>query len=183
VDVRIVAATHRDLGAMMQTGLFRQDLYYRLNVACLRLPPLRERTDDVPLLAKHALLQLAAVYQEPLRTLSPAAIDLLCRYHWPGNVRELVNALEHAMVFASGEQLGAEDMPETVQAAAKCAKGSDGRPPVVTMDAAQRDLVTRALEAAEGNQTRAAELLHIERHRLGRIVKRFGLQHLTRPRP
>jgi two-component system NtrC family response regulator len=184
VDVRIVAATHRDLGAMMQSGLFRQDLYYRLNVACLRLPPLRERVDDVPLLAKHALMQLAAVYQEPVRALSPAALDLLCRYHWPGNVRELVNALEHAMVFATGDQLAPEDLPESVRAAAKCAKGSSGTSgPVVTMDAAQRDLVTQALTAAEGNQTRAAELLQIERHRLGRIVKRFGLQHLTRPRP
>jgi len=182
-DVRIIAATHRDLAAMMNSGLFRQDLYYRLKVSCVSLPPLRERREDIPSLAQHALTELAQIYAEPLRPLAPAALELLRGYDWPGNVRELINAIEHAMVFSTGEQLGVADLPEQVRSVAPANAPSEENHALVTMDVAQRQLVKRALEAADGNQTRAAEILAIERHRLHRIVMRHGLQHLIRPRP
>src|SRR4051812_15382971 len=186
VDVRIVAATHRDLGAMITSGRFRQDLYYRLNVACVHVPPLRQRREDVPMLARHALQELARLYEEPPRTLSRDAFAALCAYDWPGNVRELINAVEHAMVFATGDELGPDDLPDAVRAATlpptvvDTAARADG---LTTMALAEQRLVTKALEAAGGNQTRAAKLLAIERHRLHRIVKRYNLSHLTHPRP
>jgi two-component system response regulator HydG len=186
VDVRIVAATHRDLGEMMKSGLFRQDLYYRLNVAQVCVPPLRERREDVPMLARHAAIELARLYHEPPRELSDDAIEMLSRYDWPGNVRELINAVEHALVFSTGERLEPQDLPDAVRAAARPTTSptddATGTDATMTMEAAERRAVARALEAAGGNQTRAAKLLAIERHRLHRIVKRFDLAHLVRPR-
>src|SRR5947207_10150656 len=96
VNVRIVAATHRDLATMMRDGTFRADLFYRLHVACLSVPPLRQRKEDIALLARHTLADLARIYQEPEKTLSLTAMNLMHEYDWPGNVRELTNALEHA---------------------------------------------------------------------------------------
>ncbi|MGH7176359.1 MAG: sigma-54 interaction domain-containing protein [Tepidisphaeraceae bacterium] len=176
--VRVIAATHRDLSAMVREGQFRQDLYYRLNVACLRLPTLRERVEDIPLLARHALAELARLYEEPPRKLSPAAMRVLVAYTWPGNVRELMNAVEHALVFADGErELDVHDLPEDVRHE-QPASATD--PGLITLEAAERKLIEAALKATGGNQSRTAQALAIERHRLRRRIVQYGLTNLVR---
>ena len=180
-DVRVVAATHRDLGEMVRRGTFREDLFYRLNVACLHVPPLRQRKDDIPLLATTALAELCDLYGRPRVRVSPAAMNGLCAYDWPGNVRELVNAVEHALVFCTGDELRLCDLPASV----RCA-GAGGAPlraeGIVPLRDAERELIRRTLRATRGNQSRAAALLDVERHRLHRRIVKYGLQDLTHPR-
>ncbi|HSD19071.1 MAG TPA: sigma-54 dependent transcriptional regulator [Anaeromyxobacter sp.] len=114
VDVRVIAATHRDLPKLVKSGRFREDLFYRLNVINIPLPPLRERVDDVPLLAHHFLRRYADRLGKKVRTLAPEAVELLCGYRWPGNVRELENAIERAVVLCRGEAVGAGDLPPAI---------------------------------------------------------------------
>jgi two-component system response regulator HydG len=180
VNVRLVAATHRDLPQMVRRGEFREDLYYRLNVVRLEVPPLRARRDDILPLAVHFLEQQAGLYQEPVRRLSDEAIAALEAYHWPGNVRELANAVEHACALCTRETIGASDLPETVQFAASItAEPGSGR--VLTLEAAERQAIMQALTVSNGNRARAAQLLQIERHRLYRKIRRYQLEHLARP--
>lgn len=184
VNVRVVVATHRDLSAMVRRGEFRLDLYYRLNVACLRLPPLRLRREDIPLLATRCLKDLSETYNEPLRSLTPDAIDALVHYDWPGNVRELLNAIEHAYVFSPGfGALDVHDLPEEIRRPHE-APGGDGENhhPITTLAAAERNLIAAALRRFEGNQSRVAEALAVERHRLRRRILFHGLMDLVRPR-
>ena len=178
-NVRIVAATHRDLAAMVRDGTFRQDLYYRLNVASLRIPPLRQRGEDIPLLVAHCLRDLARLYEEPTKSVSREAMQLLRACDWPGNVRELYNAMEHALAFSTSRKSSPHDLPETVTGGRETPDDDDQ---LLTMEAVQRRLVVKVLRACDGNQTRAARTLAIERHRLHRIIVRYGLQDLTRPR-
>jgi DNA-binding NtrC family response regulator len=114
VDVRVVAATHRELPKLVRSGKFREDLYYRLNVIAIQLPPLRDRLDDVPLLAHHFVRRYADRLAKKVRTLAPQAIELLCAYRWPGNVRELENAIERAVVLCRAETIQAGDLPPSV---------------------------------------------------------------------
>ena len=179
-DVRIIAATHRDLAAMVRDGTFRQDLYYRLNVASLRVPSLRQRAEDVPLLVGHFLAELARLYREPVKTVTRETMCVLCAYEWPGNVRELYNAMEHALAFSTAAEILPGDLPETVTGGGGAAGDDDEG--LLTLEAVQRRLVVRVLRACNGNQTLAAQTLAIERHRLHRIIVRYGLQDLTRPR-
>lgn len=164
VDVRLLVATHRDLDAMVAEGKFRQDLYFRLNVIKLRVPPLRERPEDIPLLVAHFLAQHAT----RARTLSNAALSRLCSYSWPGNVRQLENEVRR-MIVLGGDHLTAADLsPELLAASTESA-------PVANtlrekLDALERQLVMEALEQAGGNRTRAADALG---------VSRFGLQKMT----
>lgn len=179
VNVRIVAATHRDLRQMVRDGTFREDLYYRLNVVRLEVPPLRARADDIILLAECFLEQQAGLYQEPVRRLSDASAASLRVYDWPGNVRELANAVEHACALSTGETIEVGDLPETVQLAAQEAvELSEGE--VLTLEAAERLAITRALRVANGNRAKAAQLLRIERHRLYRKIRLYQLEHLAR---
>ena len=179
-DVRVVAATHRDLTDLVRKGEFREDLYYRLNVASLRLPPLRERMEDVPLLVQHALLELARLYEESPRIITDAAMCVLKKHDWPGNVRELINAVEHALVFSPPEQpLDVADLPEEVRADHPRDR-VDGSPELITLEAAERQLIAAALRASGGNQSRAAQSLAIERHRLHRRIVQYGLIDLVR---
>ena len=116
VDVRVVAATHRDLAKLVKTGKFREDLFYRLNVIAIPLPPLRDRIDDVPMLAHHFLRRAGERLRKKVRTFDPDAIELLCTHRWPGNVRELENAIEHAAVLCRGETIGPADLPPAIAA-------------------------------------------------------------------
>ncbi len=178
VDVRIVAATHRNLQQMVRASTFREDLYYRLNVVRLEVPPLRARRDDVLPLAQFFLEQQAALYHEPVRTLSAEAASVLQAYDWPGNVRELANAVESACAFCEGPLIRLADLPETVRLAASTAdSAADGQ--VLTLEAAERLAITRALRASNGNRAKAAQLLKIERHRLYRKIRRYQLEHLS----
>jgi transcriptional regulator with PAS, ATPase and Fis domain len=181
VNVRVIAATHRDLAAMVREGTFRQDLYYRLNVACLRLPPLRERREDIPLLIDFALADLARVYREPVRRFTVEAISLRCAHDWPGNVRELMNAVEHAIVFSQNtELLDVCDLPEDILIRAQ-ADPVDALPNrLMTLAEAERRLIEMALRKFRGNQSQAARALQIERHRLSRRIAHFRLSDLAR---
>ncbi|UCC30500.1 MAG: sigma 54-interacting transcriptional regulator [Phycisphaerales bacterium] len=183
-DVRFIAATHRDLKKMVDEGEFREDLYFRLNVVRLDVPPLRTRPGDIIPLAEHFLLQHGAVYGEPVKALFPDAKAALENYEWPGNVRELRNAIEHACVFSGGSFITVGDLPQVLRAPPTPEKsngnGSNGKNgrngKVVPLEVAERSLIKRALRATAGNQTRAAEMLGVERHRLGRMLRRHGLQ-------
>jgi transcriptional regulator with PAS, ATPase and Fis domain len=162
-DVRVIAATNRDLEAALASGAFRQDLYYRLNVFPILLPPLRERPEDLPELVR-ALLAKRGVAAERLQ---PEASAQLSRYGWPGNVRELENVLERAVILAGGTRIGPEHLPPAV-------RGERGVPAAVdellgpgfSIDAFERELIHHALERAGGNKTAAARLLGITRRRL-----------------
>lgn len=180
VDIRIIAATHRDLQTMIGQGAFRQDLYYRLNVAALVTPPLRLRKQDIEELVLYFIVELAELYVEPVKPIDPRAIAAMRAYHWPGNIRELSNAVEHAFVLCLGPAITAGDLPKAIGHRDE-ADTSD--PKVISLAQAERELIARALRAVNGNQTKASQLIGIERHRLRRKIVRYGLESLTRPKP
>jgi two-component system response regulator AtoC len=180
VDVRVVAATARDLTRATREGLFREDLFYRLNVVNLRLPSLRERPDDVPVLVDHFLAKHRRLRPEaPLRGVSPEALELLRSHRWPGNVRELEHAIERAVVLADGPLLGESDLPDDVRAGpqpAVPAPRSGGDLSVKrAFRALEEQLIREALERTGGNRTRAAELLDLSYRALLYKVKEYGI--------
>ena len=175
VNIRIIAATHRDIKQFVRKGEFREDLFYRLNVVAVHVPPLRDRSEDIIHLAHHFLAELSKLYEEPSKTLSPEAEDALRTYQWPGNVRELTNVIEHAYVLSEEEVLTLEDLPEGLRTAISGIEApADGEFP--TLDMAERSLLLRALRQADGNKAHAARLLNVERHRFYRMLVRHGLE-------
>jgi len=176
VDIRLLAATHRDLKAMVRAGKFREDLYYRLDVLRLVIPPLRERGEDPVLLAGHFLRRLCDDHSQPARALSPAAAAAVREYQWPGNVRELANAVEHAFVVSRGPEISVESLPEHIRP--QTPRSSEGD--LVPLAVAERRLIERALRATGGNQARAAAILQIDRRRLYRKIRSYQLEALTR---
>ncbi|SRR5581483_7060432 len=181
VDVRVLAATNRDLSAHVQAGRFREDLYYRLNVVQLKLPPLRERQDEIAVLAERILARHSDRIAMPPRRLSPRALELLQRYRWPGNVRELENALERAVVLAEDEEIGPEALPDAVQrAVVPEPPPSHPDPGDLSVKRAQRaleaELIRRALERTQGNRTKAAELLELSPRALLYKIREYGLE-------
>jgi DNA-binding NtrC family response regulator len=171
LDLRLVCATNRDLQQMVKEGKFREDLYYRLSVVPLRLPPLRERTDDIPLLLAHYLERFAKENGAVAPKLSPEALAILVRYPWPGNIRELRNACENLAVLRAGKTVGPADLdarftaPATGAPAAAPASGASGN---LDRTLNEKQLLKQALAAAAGNRTRAAELMGISRRTLHR---------------
>jgi DNA-binding NtrC family response regulator len=176
VDVRLLAATHRDLKGMVRARTFREDLYYRLDVLRLVAPPLRERKDDILPLADHFLARLCAENACPIRMLSDEAAAALRQYAWPGNVRELANAIEHAFVLTRGPVVGVEALPEHIRPRREAGEVEAEIP---TLAAAERRLIEKALIATEGNQARAAAILQIDRRRLYRKIELYNLRNLT----
>ena len=175
VDVRLVAATNRDLKKMVEDGKFREDLFYRLFVVNLTLPPLREREGDIVLLAQHYLKALAAEHGKKASGITPDAMDLLSAYPWPGNVRELRNVIERMVVLGSGEKLTVRDLPPSFRMAAGRAE-SAARPGSALRDA-ERQLIEEALRKNKGSRTRAAQDLGISRRTLHRKLNEFGLRN------
>jgi DNA-binding NtrC family response regulator len=176
VDIRVIAATNRDLEEGVKAGKFREDLYYRLNVVRLRLPRLRERSKDVPDLAEHFLRKYAAETGKGISGISSEAMGLLQHHPWPGNVRELENAIERAVVLGKGPEIVAEDLGlKASDEAAPSAAAAIGQFHA-SVDAFKKDLIRRALDQAKGNQTRAAELLGLQRTYLARLIKTFALR-------
>ena len=173
VDVRMAAATNRDLAHGVAGGAFRQDLYYRLKVVELHVPPLRDRRDDILPLARVLLADSAMRMQRKISSLAPAAADQLLRYHWPGNVRELENAMERAVALARGNQVDVDDLPEEVRQAfpPSIGNGSAVRP----LDEIEKEYIVAALELNRGNQTRTAQQLQIGSATLYRKLKSYGL--------
>jgi DNA-binding NtrC family response regulator len=181
VDVRIIAATNVDLRQMMDEGKFREDLFYRLHVISIQLPPLRDRKDDIPLLVRHFLHKYGDENHKPDLELLPDALDLLAEYDWPGNVRELENVVERAVVLAAGPKIGTELIPEHVKKAPSFQLPQFVLPPEgisfkdVITDFEKR-LIESTLEAAGGVQKRAAELLHIKPTTLNEMIKRYDIR-------
>src|SRR6266446_2896807 len=181
VDVRIIAATNVDLRQMMEEGRFREDLFYRLHVISIQLPPLRDRKDDIPLLTQHFLQKYGDENRKSGLELTPSALDLLTGYDWPGNVRELENVVERAVVLTAGPRIGAELIPEHVHRIATFNVPDFVVPPEgisfkdVTSDFEKR-LIESTLEAAGGVQKRAAELLHVKPTTLNEMIKRYDIR-------
>ncbi|HTM46597.1 MAG TPA: sigma-54-dependent Fis family transcriptional regulator [Polyangiaceae bacterium] len=173
VDVRVVAATNRDLAHGVAGGNFRQDLYYRLKVVELNVPPLRGRRDDVLPLARVLLADAALRMKRKIEGLAPGAADRLLRYEWPGNVRELENAMERAVALARGSRVELEDLPEEVREASPMAMGISGA--VRPLSEVEKDYIIAALALNGGNQTHTAEQLHIGSATLYRKLKAYGL--------
>jgi two-component system, NtrC family, response regulator PilR len=180
VDVRIIAATNADLEAAVQQGTFREDLFYRLNVIMVSLPPLRKRTEDIPLLAQHFLAHYARENEKVIREIAPGAMELLLDYHWPGNVRELENAIERAVVLSIGEVVTEELLPASVRHREAAGLPPPTLPPngIAFKDAVsdyERQIIIRALQSCGGVQKRAAELLQVKPTTLHEMMKRLNI--------
>ncbi len=178
VDVRIVAATHRDLEGMVRDGTFRRDLFYRLSVVPLAIPPLRERRQDIPLLAAHFLGRMALRTGRSGLEFDPATLDLLESYQWPGNVRELENVIERMVVLSRSDRLSPQAVPQEVRTAGGGTAGPGFRLPEQGLDleALEIDLIRQALEVENGNQTRAAKRLGLTRNTLLYRMQKYGLR-------
>ena len=170
VDVRIISATNADLAREVAEGRFREDLLYRLNTVEIRLPPLRERRDDIPALAAHFLREQAAHYHKPLAELTPDAMRALLAHSWPGNVRELRHAVERAVLMASGTSVTEQDLGLQPPRASGTTSLDD-----LTLDEAEKMLIQRALTRHAGNVSRAADTLGVSRSALYRRIQHFGL--------
>ena len=178
VDVRLVAATHRDLRQMVRDGRFREDLLYRLSVLSTELPPLRERRDDIPVLVHHFLRALGERLGRRVDQVAPAALEILGRYRWPGNVRELRNVVERALVLGDGATLELDDLPPELLHAAPLARSratADVAVPIRPLGEVEREAIATALAATGGNKARAAALLGIDRTTLYRKLKDHAL--------
>jgi DNA-binding NtrC family response regulator len=182
IDVRILAATNRDLERESQRERFRRDLYFRLAVILLRLPPLRERGEDVLALADHFLQQFRAKYGKPVERIDPRVHDLLLAYPWPGNVRELSHVIERAVLWSRGPELDVEHLGLEVPADPPIGVEDQTpfpaapRPAGMDLEQWERSLIEQALRDADGNQTRAAQRLGISRDTLRYRLKKYGLQ-------
>jgi Nif-specific regulatory protein len=174
VNVRLIAATNKDLEQAMTAGKFREDLYYRLNVFAIFMPPLRERKSDVLLLADHFLEKYAREHGKSIRRISTPAIDMLTSYHWPGNVRELENIIERAVIVCESNVIHGHHLPPTLQTA----EGS-GTLPQLSLESAiesyERDLIVDALKSSRGNRKKAASLLDSTERIVGYKIKKYGI--------
>lgn len=181
VDVRIIAATHRNLQAMVEDGAFREDLYYRLAVIPLELPPLRERADDVPELVEHSFLKAKEKQRRPGLALPPRLLPYFTSHTWPGNVRELENIVERVVVLARGDEITLDDLPDFLRRERPAVEALrlDLPPSGISLEAVEKELILRALEKFGGNQTRAAQYLDISRKTLIYRMEKFGLRKET----
>ena len=173
VDVRLVCATNRDLEAEVKATRFREDLYFRINVVTVRMPPLRDRAGDIPILVRHFINKIARREARAQASVSPEALEVLCRYYWPGNVRELENAIERAVAVAKGNVVLPSDLPAEVYGGSTVAVASilDDRP---TLGELERRYIALVLTECGGNKKRAAEKLGIDRRTLYRAIERSG---------
>ncbi|MGQ9921839.1 MAG: sigma-54-dependent transcriptional regulator [Desulfobacca sp.] len=168
-DFRVIAATNRDLKEAIAQKTFRQDLYYRLNVLHLRVPPLRERVEDIPLLAHHFLRRFATETNKKIDAIHPDALEAMKRYSWPGNVRELENAIERAVVVEKGRQITVADLPFITSG------GQEPEAPKLTLEEMERQHIARILAAQRGNISTTAKILGINRTTLYHKIKKYGL--------
>ncbi len=180
LDVRVIAATNKDLESLVQAERFREDLFYRLNVVTIHLPPLRDRQDDIPLLATHFLRKYSEENHKLITHIAPAAIELLCSYEWPGNVREIEHVIERAVTLTMNSCLLPEDLPPKLQERTPPlrSEGFDGvtrEPPLLTLEELEKQHIQEVLRATQGNKKKAAEILGINRRSLYRMAKRYSL--------
>jgi transcriptional regulator with PAS, ATPase and Fis domain len=174
VDVRIIAASNRDLEAMVQERRFRDDLFYRLNVFAVVLPPLRERLDELPLLAHYFLKRYGEKNRRQVRELAPEALKAMQRYPWPGNIRELENVIERGVIVSQGDALTLGDLPPGIQRYGHWGpRGEEGEPDLAELE---RQLISRTLEKVAGRRQQAAEILGISLEELNLKIRSFRLE-------
>lgn len=182
VDVRVIAATNKDLEEEIQEGNFRQDLYYRLNVLPFHVPPLRERREDIPLLAEHFFLYFCSKESREIKTLDHSAIEALTAYNWPGNIRELKNIIERLVIMSPRQTITAEDLPSSIQRTrdrdpgSKTYLPSDGVSLKQAREDFEREFILQKLHENEGNISRTAEAIEMERSNLHRKIKSYGIE-------
>jgi DNA-binding NtrC family response regulator len=175
VDVRFIAATHRDLKGDVEAGDFRQDLYYRLNVITIHLPPLSERSGDIPLLAQHFLAQKSQAMNKGIQDMDSDTLDLLSQYSWPGNVRELENVIERAVALENGPTIRSHDLPESIRnLSIETYRHTPSAVP--SLEEQEIHYIKWVLDKCGGNKTRAARIMGIDRVSLWRKMKRFGIE-------
>ena len=176
IDVRVIAATNQDLRAALEQGTFREDLYYRLNVVPLNIPPLRERKQDIPFLANHFLKKLAPDTGSQVESITDAAMEKLISYHWPGNVRELENVIERSLVMATGTQLDVSDVK--LESAPRPRPQSEAHfvPEGLSLDQYEQEIIREALRRADGNKSQAARMLGLTRNALRYRLTQMGME-------
>jgi two-component system nitrogen regulation response regulator NtrX len=179
VDVRVLAATNKDLVSEIRAGRFREDLYFRLNVIPIFVPPLRERAEDIPLLVEHFIADFALEYGRSAKTISPGALARLKTYRWPGNVRELRNVIERVVIMAPGEEITERDLAFLASDALADKPAEESPVPAIPLHTArdqfERDYILRELAHQQGNISRTAEVLGVERSNLYRKMRAFGI--------
>ncbi|MHC5083760.1 MAG: AAA-type ATPase lid domain-containing protein, partial [Planctomycetota bacterium] len=173
INVRVLCASNRDLKHMVDDNEFRADLYYRINVVNLEIPPLRQRSEDILPLATHFLNNLSAFYDEDQKKLSDQSQTMLLRYHWPGNVREMANAMERAYVLSKTNVIEPVSLPAEILMSAYATHPES---PLPTLAAAKHKLITEALQATGGKKMAAARILGIDRRRLNRLIEKLNVQ-------
>jgi DNA-binding NtrC family response regulator len=176
IDVRVIAATNQDLRAALEQGTFREDLYYRLNVVPMNIPPLRERKEDIPFLAQHFIAKLGPDTGNRVQSITDMAIARLMEYHWPGNVRELENVIERSLVMCTGTELDAADIKLETAAPARHQGAPAFLPEGMSLDQYEQDLIREALRRADGNKSQAARLLGLTRNALRYRLSQMGLE-------
>jgi two-component system response regulator HydG len=176
IDTRIIAATNRDLEEEIKRGNFRRDLFYRLNVIAIHLPPLRQRADDIPMLADAFLLRACERHHVPAKRFSDGALEALVSFHWPGNVRELENAVERAVILSSGDVVDRAALPDRLTERRPEPLVSERAAPNPTLETVERAYILWVLQSEGGNKTRAAEVLGIDPSTLHRKLSRFGVE-------
>ncbi|HEU4435136.1 MAG TPA: sigma-54 dependent transcriptional regulator [Pyrinomonadaceae bacterium] len=174
VSFRLLSATNRNTAALLEQGLLRNDLYFRISTIKIQVPPLRERLDDVPLIARHFLDRFNVQYNKKIRDLSPATVQRLLRYNWPGNIRELESVIERAVLFCSGKQLDPDCLPEEFHRP-RLNNSSFVIPPLVPMEEIEREAILQTLERTSGNVRRSAQILRFPRPTFYRKLKKLGI--------
>ena len=174
VSFRLLSATNRNTSALLEQGLLRNDLYFRISTIKIQVPPLRERLDDVPLIARHFLDRFSLQYSKKIRDLSPATVQRLLRYNWPGNIRELESVIERAVLFCSGKQLDPDCLPEEFHRP-RLNHSSFVIPPLVPMEEIEREAILQTLERTAGNVRRSAQILRFPRPTFYRKLKKLGI--------
>lgn len=175
IDVRVLCATNRDLKQMVNENKFRADLYYRINVVTVYIPPLRERPQDILQLAEYFLMRQSELYSEPYKVLSDEVKKLLLNYSWPGNVRELANVMERAYVLSNSEIIKPASLPTEILIAVPAERGQHRLP---TLDEAQRNVILQALNASGGRKMAAAKILGLERRKLNRLIEKYNISSI-----
>jgi DNA-binding NtrC family response regulator len=174
VNFRLLSATNRNTTALLAEGRLRKDLYFRISTIKIQAPPLRERLDDVPLIAKHFLARFNVQYNKNIRDLAPATVQRLLRYNWPGNIRELESVIERAVLFCSGRQLDPDCLPDEFHRT-RLANSSFVIPPLVPMEEIEREAILQTLERTSGNVRRSAQILRFPRPTFYRKLKKLGI--------
>ena len=184
VDARVLAATNKDLQAEIRAGRFREDLYFRLNVIPIFVPPLRDRQEDIPRLADHFMAEFAREYGRRVKSFEPGAVNAIQQYPWPGNVRELRNVIERLMIMVPGDAISPSDLIFLDSAPLARTESGETMAEHLTLhdarDRFERDFILRTLAEQQGNMSRTAEVLGVERSNLYRKMKAFGIAPLRR---